>query len=118
MDGVTDPDTLWTIDRPVLGIDPFRIGDFAGYVNSINKKDYVEPVGSFTVGSNGVYTSDVEYITQLFFTLNDNRNTKSLDITDFGSGTNALGNWYVGAILIKNSDDISSTTCRSYYSSK
>lgn len=118
LDGVADPDTLWTIDRPVLGTNPFRLGDFAGYVNSINKKDYVEPVGSFTVGSNGVYTSDVEYITQLFFTLNDNRDTKSLDITDFGSGTNALGNWYVGAILIKNSDDISSTTCRSYYSSK
>lgn len=99
-----------------MGTNPFRLGDFAGYVNGVNGNSYVNPMINFTVGPDAAWTSDVDYITQLFFTLNDNRGSSSLDITDFGTNTNALKDWYVGAILIKNSDEISSTTCRSYYS--
>lgn len=89
---VSDPDSLWTIDRPVLGTNPFRLGDFAGYANGIGGNDYAVPVIRFEAPTITKVASGSAG--QVFVTFS--QDAESLDIIQDMTG---LKDMYLGLIL-------------------
>lgn len=89
---VSNPDTLWTIDRPVLGTNPFRFGDFAGYANGVGNKDYADPIITFRAPTITKVASGSAG--QVFVTFS--KDAESLDIIQ---DMNGFKNMFLGLIL-------------------
>lgn len=98
---VTDPSSSWEIARPVLGTNPFRLGDFAGYANGTS---YTHPIKNTSISNPNPVLDPEGNLCSVYLSLNDNRLTnnsssKSLDLSEFGLGIKNFGNMYFGVII-------------------